>query len=102
LKFNGPKKIRTVSGTSGHFSHAQATNISLMPFDFVDKMVRHSGNVLKSTVLEVGPGPGSLTRSILNAGAKQVTVVEKDRRFIPALQTIQQSIPEGTFIHTPR
>jgi dimethyladenosine transferase 1 len=58
-------------------------------------MVRKSGNLRKATVIEVGPGPGGLTRSILNAGAKQLTVVEKDRRFIPALQTIQQALPEG-------
>jgi len=38
------------------------------------------------TVYEVGPGPGSLTRSILNRGVKLVMVVEKDKRFLPSLQ----------------
>ena len=37
-------------------------------------------------VCEVGPGPGSITRSILQKGAKHVTVVEKDRRFLPGLE----------------
>ena len=37
-------------------------------------------------VCEVGSGPGSLTRSILHHGARQVAAVEIDRRFIPALE----------------
>lgn len=36
-------------------------------------------------VVEVGPGPGLLSRSILDAGAKQVIAIEKDDRFIPTL-----------------
>ena len=37
-------------------------------------------------VCEVGPGPGSITRSILEKGADHLTVVEKDSRFLPILQ----------------
>lgn len=61
---------------------------------FQDKIARSSGSLRDSTVLEVGPGPGSLTRSILNAGAKRLIVVEKDRRFMPALETIKGAVQQ--------
>ncbi|KAF0974892.1 hypothetical protein FDP41_006059 [Naegleria fowleri] len=50
--------------------------------------------ILKLYVVEIGPGPGSLTRSILQANPKRLIVVEKDERFMPALQNLQQSVEE--------
>ena len=40
-------------------------------------------------MLEVGPGPGGITRPILEAGAKEVHVIEKDARFIPSLEVMK-------------
>ncbi|MGN6057415.1 MAG: ribosomal RNA small subunit methyltransferase A, partial [Sphingomicrobium sp.] len=42
-------------------------------------------------VYEVGPGPGGLTRALVDAGAS-VTAVERDRRCIPALEELQQDV----------
>lgn len=50
------------------------------------------GNLNGERVYEVGPGPGGLTRALLDAGAT-VVAVERDRRCIPALAELQQAFP---------
>lgn len=54
------------------------------------KIVRAAGGsrLLGAEVCEVGPGPGPITRSILNVGVRKLTVIEKDTRFLPVLQVI--------------
>lgn len=53
--------------------------------NFTDKIARAAGDLSNSIVLEIGPGPGSLTRSILDVGAKKLIVVEKDERCLELL-----------------
>jgi len=50
------------------------------------------GNLADAEVLEVGPGPGGLTRALLAAGAR-VTAIERDRRCIPALAELGDAYP---------
>ncbi len=57
--------------------------------NFTDKIARAAGDLTESEVLEIGPGPGSLTRSILDAGAKKLTVIEKDERCHEALNELK-------------
>ena len=49
------------------------------------------GGDTPTTVLEVGPGPGGLTRSLIAAGAERVVAVEMDPRFLPALEEIAEA-----------
>lgn len=57
----------------------------LFDLNITDKIARSAGNLNGVNVLEIGPGPGALTRSLLNAGAI-VTVIEMDRKCINALK----------------
>jgi 16S rRNA (adenine1518-N6/adenine1519-N6)-dimethyltransferase len=56
----------------------------------LDRIARVPGSLQGERVYEVGPGPGGLTRALLRAGA-DVTVVERDRRCLPALAELQEA-----------
>lgn len=56
----------------------------LLDGQLLDRIARVPGDLSGAPVYEVGPGPGGLTRALIDAGAK-VTVVERDRRCLPAL-----------------
>jgi len=58
--------------------------------NFTDKIARTAGDLTNYDVLEIGPGPGSLTRSILDAGAKKLTSIEMDERCIAALNELKE------------
>jgi len=56
------------------------------------RIARVPGELAGAEVFEVGPGPGGLTRALLEAGAR-VTAVERDRRCIPALEELGAAFP---------
>lgn len=58
--------------------------------NFTDKIVRAAGDLSDYEILEIGPGPGSLTRSILDAGAKKLISIEKDLRCLEALSEFKE------------
>ena len=57
----------------------------LLDLNLTDKIARCAGHLSDGTVFEIGPGPGSLTRSLLKAGARRVIAIEQDPRCITAL-----------------
>ena len=58
----------------------------------LDRIVRVPGDLAGQRVLEVGPGPGGLTRALLRAGA-EVTAIEMDRRCLPPLAELGEAFP---------
>jgi 16S rRNA (adenine1518-N6/adenine1519-N6)-dimethyltransferase len=57
--------------------------------NFTDKIVKNCGNIINRNIIEIGAGPGSLTRSILDANPRKLIVIEKDNRAIAILREIQ-------------
>jgi 16S rRNA (adenine1518-N6/adenine1519-N6)-dimethyltransferase len=57
------------------------------------RRIAREANIAGGTVYEVGPGPGGLTRALLELGAARVIVAERDHRAIPALQQIAAAWP---------
>jgi 16S rRNA (adenine1518-N6/adenine1519-N6)-dimethyltransferase len=60
----------------------------LFDLNLTDKIARAVPDIENCTVVEVGPGPGGLTRSLLAAGAKKVIAIEKDKTTAPILEKI--------------
>lgn len=65
----------------------------LLDLNLTSRIARAAGALENSTVIEVGPGPGGLTRALLALGAKRVIAIERDERAIPALEEIAQRYP---------
>ncbi len=65
----------------------------LLDLNLTAKIARQAGDLTACDVLEVGPGPGGLTRGLLAEGARHVLAVEKDARCLPALAEIAAAYP---------
>ena len=65
----------------------------LLDLNLTSKIARYAGNLDQFDILEIGPGPGGLTRSLLDEGARKVVAIEKDTRCIEALEEIQATFP---------
>lgn len=71
----------------------------LFDLNLTRRIARAAGPLEGSTIYEVGPGPGGLTRALLAEGAARVVVVERDQRCLPALAEIAAAYPGRLEIH---
>ena len=65
----------------------------LLDLNLTSRIARAAGPLQDATVVEVGPGPGGLTRALLAAGSARVVAIERDARCLPALAEIAERYP---------
>ncbi|NRA98813.1 MAG: 16S rRNA (adenine(1518)-N(6)/adenine(1519)-N(6))-dimethyltransferase RsmA [Rhodobacteraceae bacterium] len=85
--------LREVIATHGLSARKALGQNFLLDLNLTSKIARAAGDLTGSDVLEIGPGPGGLTRGLLAEGARRVLAVEKDARCLPALEEIAAAYP---------
>lgn len=80
--------LRTVIDSMGLMARKSLGQNFLLDLNLTGRIAREAGPLDGKTVLEVGPGPGGLTRALLSQGAAKVIAIERDERFLPALAEI--------------
>ena len=83
--FGGLPPLRTVIAQHGLNARKALGQHFLLDLNLTRRIARAAGDLRDATVIEVGPGPGGLTRALLAEGAKSVIAIERDRRCIDAL-----------------
>ena len=71
----------------------------ILDLNLTRRIARAAGPLEGRTAVEVGPGPGGLTRALLLEGAERVIAVERDERCLPALEAIGQRYPGRLDVH---
>jgi len=71
----------------------------ILDLNLTRRIARAAGSLAGKTVVEVGPGPGGLTRALLLEGAQRVVAVERDERARGALEMIAQRYPGQLDVH---
>lgn len=86
--------LRDVIDTHGLSAKKSMGQNFLLDLNLTAKIARMAGSLDTHDVLEVGPGPGGLTRGLLSEGARKVLAVEKDERCLPILEEISAAYPD--------
>lgn len=65
----------------------------LFDLNLTRRIARTAGDIASGTVVEIGPGPGGLTRALLECGARRILAIERDQRCAAALAEIAAAFP---------
>ncbi|MCA0043699.1 16S rRNA (adenine(1518)-N(6)/adenine(1519)-N(6))-dimethyltransferase RsmA [Celeribacter litoreus] len=90
---DGLPPLREVIEAHGLVAKKSLGQNFLLDLNLTSKIARQAGDLSKCDVLEVGPGPGGLTRGLLAEGARKVLAVEKDSRAMGPLSEISAAYP---------
>ena len=91
---DGLPPLRDVIKEQGLSARKSLGQNFLMDLNLTAKIARQAGDLTACDVLEVGPGPGGLTRALLYSGARKVLAIEKDPRCLPVLADIAEHYPD--------
>jgi 16S rRNA (adenine1518-N6/adenine1519-N6)-dimethyltransferase len=97
--FDDLPPLREVIARHGIAAERSLGQNFILDLNLTAKIARAAGHLDGKMVLEIGPGPGGLTRAILAAGAAHVVAIERDRRCLPALEEIAARYPGRLSIH---
>lgn len=85
--------LREVIATHGLQAKKELGQNFLLDLNLTARIARVGGSLEGVRVIEVGPGPGGLTRALLAEGAREVIAIERDARALPALAQISEAYP---------
>ena len=91
---DGLPRLRDVIAEHGLSAKKALGQNFLLDLNLTAKVARASGPLDGAEVVEIGPGPGGLTRALLAEGAARVIAIERDARCLPALAEIAEAYPE--------
>jgi len=94
LASDGLPPLREVIRRHGLVARRSLGQNFLFDLNLTDRIARAAGPLDGVIVLEIGPGPGGLTRALLAQGARRVIAVERDQRAIAALEEIAEVYPD--------
>lgn len=96
---DGLPPLREVIASLGLSAKKSLGQNFILDLNLTRKIARAAGDLAGRTVVEIGPGPGGLTRALLLEGAARVVAVERDERCLPALQQIAEQYPGRLEVH---
>jgi len=93
MSLDGLPPLREVIERHGLQAKKSLGQNFLLDLNLTGKIARSAGDLSHSTVIEVGPGPGGLTRALLMNGAARVIAIERDERCLEALAEVSAHYP---------
>ncbi|PAP94079.1 16S rRNA (adenine(1518)-N(6)/adenine(1519)-N(6))-dimethyltransferase RsmA [Mesorhizobium wenxiniae] len=93
MSIDGLPTLRAVIERHGLQAKKALGQNFLLDLNLTGKIARAAGDLTGATVIEVGPGPGGLTRALLSHGAARVIAIERDERCLAALAEVSDHYP---------
>jgi 16S rRNA (adenine1518-N6/adenine1519-N6)-dimethyltransferase len=91
---NQPAPLRDIIKRYGLGARKSLGQHFLLDLNLCARIARAAGNLNGVNVIEIGPGPGGLTRALLDTPARKVVAVERDHRCVEALSDLVDAHPE--------